>query len=52
MVDPSTLPKLEIEHVYGYRCYDGIRQNLHYNTKGQAVYNTAGLGIIMDTTTR
>ena len=37
----------ELEYVYGYRCAD-TRQNLKYNSSGQAVYMTAALGVILD----
>jgi len=33
--------------VYGYRCADS-RQNVFFNSAGQAVYMTAALGIILD----
>jgi hypothetical protein len=36
-----------LEYVYGYRCAD-TRQNLKYNSDGQAVYMTAALGVILD----
>jgi len=39
--------KFNLEYVYGYRCADS-RQNVFYNTSGQAVYMTAALGIILD----
>jgi WD40 repeat protein len=37
----------EVEYVYGYRTFDA-RQNLRYNSKGQPVFMTAALGIILD----
>jgi len=40
----------EIEHVYGYRAAD-CTQNLRYNSKGEAVYMVACLGVVMDTNT-
>jgi WD40 repeat protein len=42
---PST--NIEIEYVYGYRSYD-TRNNLRYSTKGEAVYHTAGTGIVLN----
>ena len=39
--------KWEIDFVYGYKSEDA-RMNLHYNIKGQPVYMTAALGIILD----
>jgi WD40 repeat protein len=33
--------------VYGYRCEDS-RQNVYFNSHGQAVYMTAALGVILD----
>jgi microtubule-associated protein-like 6 len=39
--------KYNLEYVYGYRCADS-RQNVYFNTAGQAVYMTAALGIILD----
>lgn len=38
----------EIEHVYGYRTAD-CQQNLRYTADGKAVYMTAALGVVMDT---
>ena len=38
---------LDLEYVYGYRCHDA-RNNLKYNSKGEAVYHTAGVGIVLD----
>jgi len=43
--------ELEVEHVYGYRASD-CSNNLHYNEKGDAVFMSAALGIVMDTNTR
>ena len=40
----------ELEYVYGYRCADS-RQNIHFNSAGQAVYMTAALGVILDPST-
>ena len=37
--------KLVIDWVYGYRSEEA-RQNLYFNTKGDAVYPTAALGVI------
>ena len=42
---PST--NLEINYVYGYRSYD-TRDNLKYSPKGEVVYHTAGLGIVLN----
>lgn len=36
-----------LEYVYGYRCADS-RQNVFFNSAGQAVYMTAALGVILD----
>jgi len=49
-MEPSTLPKLEIEHVYGYRSFD-CRNNLHYNAEGNAVFMSAACGVIFNTET-
>lgn len=38
---------LEIDWVYGYRSEES-RQNCLFNSKGQAVYPTAAMGIIYD----
>ena len=43
--------ELEIEHVYGYRAND-CSNNLHYNDKGEAVFMTAAVGVVMDTETK
>jgi hypothetical protein len=47
-VDP-TPPDVSynLEYVYGYRCEDS-RQNVFFNSAGQAVYMTAALGVILD----
>lgn len=45
MKSPSQ--NLVLEHVFGYRGFDS-RNNLHYNTFGKMVYNTAALGVVMD----
>jgi WD40 repeat protein len=37
----------DLEYVYGFRCEDS-RMNCFYNTKGQATYMTAALGVILD----
>jgi len=50
-MEPSTLPKLEIEHVYGYRAFD-CRNNLHYNAEGNAVFMSAACGVIFNTETK
>jgi len=39
--------RYQLEYVYGYRCADS-RQNVYFNSAGQAVYMTAALGIILD----
>jgi hypothetical protein len=36
-----------IDWVYGYRSEEA-RQNCHFNSKGQAVYPTAALGVVFD----
>ena len=36
-----------LEYVYGYRSADS-RQNVHFNSSGQATYMTAALGVILD----
>ena len=38
---------LDLEYVYGFRCHD-VRNNIRYGNKGQVVYHTAGVGIVMD----
>lgn len=38
---------LELEYVYGYRCHD-VRNNLWYVAGENFVFNSAGLGIVMD----
>ena len=38
---------LEIEYIYGYRSHD-TRNNIGYNSEGEAVYHTAGCGIVLD----
>ncbi len=47
-VDPSA-PNLSftLEYVYGYRCEDS-RQNVYFNSKGEAVYMTAAMGVILN----
>jgi len=50
-MEPSTLPKLEIEHVYGYRAFE-CRNNLHYNAEGNAVFMSAACGVILNTETK
>jgi microtubule-associated protein-like 6 len=46
--DPSAPDvKYNLEYVYGYRSADS-RQNVFFNTRGQAVYMTAALGVILD----
>lgn len=49
IVDEANPPNanLELEYVYGYRCHD-TRNNLRYGDRGQLVYHTAGVGIVMD----
>jgi microtubule-associated protein-like 6 len=37
----------ELEYVYGYRCADS-KQNVHFNSAGEAVYMTAALGVILN----
>jgi microtubule-associated protein-like 6 len=39
--------KYNLEYVYGYRSADS-RQNVFFNSTGQAVYMTAALGVILD----
>jgi WD40 repeat protein len=51
-VDPPANPaapdvRYNLEYVYGYRCEDS-RQNVFFNSSGQAVYMTAALGVILD----
>jgi len=38
---------LELESVYGYRCYD-TRNNLFYTNEGLLVYHCASVGIVYD----
>jgi microtubule-associated protein-like 6 len=52
LIDPPANPsapdaRYNLEYVYGYRCADS-RQNVYFNSAGQAVYMTAALGIILD----
>lgn len=52
-LDPPANPSppdvnYSLEYVYGYRCADS-RQNVYFNNSGQAVYMTAALGVILDT---
>jgi microtubule-associated protein-like 6 len=39
--------RFKLEYVYGYRSEDS-RQNVFYNAKGEAVYMTAALGVILN----
>jgi WD40 repeat protein len=39
--------KYDLEYVYGYRCADS-RQNVFFNSNGEAVYMTAALGVILN----
>jgi hypothetical protein len=54
MVEPSkqTAPQmqLEIDHVYGFRTSE-CQQNLRYNSKGEAVFMAASVGIVHDPNT-
>ena len=47
----GTMPdvRLELEHVYGYRCHDS-RNNLAYSPSGSLIYHTAAIGIVLDRT--
>lgn len=47
--DLNTVPStnLLINYIYGYRSYD-TRNNLRYSPKGEAVYHTAGAGIVLN----
>ena len=36
-----------LDYVYGYRCEDS-RQNVYFNSEGNAVYMTAALGVILN----
>jgi hypothetical protein len=52
LIDPPNNPsppdqQYALEYVYGYRCADS-RQNVYFNSSGQAVYMTAALGVILD----
>jgi len=38
---------LELEYVYGYWCHD-VRNNLWYIQNENFVFNTAGIGVVMD----
>lgn len=38
---------LDIGYIYGYRSYD-TRNNLKYNSQGEAVYHTAACGIVLN----
>ena len=46
-MDTPPTSNLDIQYVYGYRCYDA-RDNLKYNANGEAVYHTAGVGIVLN----
>lgn len=46
-VENPPTANLEIQYVYGYRCYD-TRDNLRYNTNGEVVYHTGGCGIVLN----
>lgn len=47
-IDPSKPDaQYALEYVYGYRCADS-RQNVYWNSEGQAAYMTAALGVILD----
>ena len=37
----------KLEYVYGYRSADS-RQNVHFNSNGNACYMTAALGVVLD----
>lgn len=39
---------LEINFVHGYRCFD-TRNNIKYSPKGELIYHTAVIGIVLDT---
>jgi len=42
--------ELELEYVYGYRCFD-TRQNIFFNkSTNEIVYCAAALGIVLDVT--
>ena len=39
--------RFQLEYVYGYRSADA-KKNLFFNVRGDAVYNAAALGVILD----
>jgi len=39
---------LKIKHVYGYRCFDGVRNSAKYLADERIVFIQAGLGVILD----
>jgi hypothetical protein len=42
--------EFEVEHVYGYR--NDVVNNLYYTDKGEAVFMSGALGVVMETTER
>lgn len=38
---------LELEYIHGYRCHD-VRNNLRYSNRGEVVYHTAAVGIVLN----
>jgi len=40
---------LELEFIYGYRCED-VRNNIRYTRKGNIVYHTASIGVVLNVT--
>ena len=45
--DSAPSASLELEYIYGYRCHDA-RNNVRYTEKGDVVYHTAGMGIVLE----
>lgn len=39
---------LDLEYIYGYRCFDS-RNNIKFNNNGDLIYFTAAVGISLDT---
>lgn len=45
--DQPPSQSLALEYAFGFRSYD-CRNNLKHNSRGRAVYHTAGLGVVLD----
>lgn len=42
---------IQLSHIHGYRSKD-CRNNVHYLRSGHIVYNSAGVGVVMDINTK